>query len=187
MVDSGSHSVPLLKDHYEDTINRIMERHGVSYWERRGGRHLISVNTRFEEAIQHTEAFLNRRRNTNPHYRYNYYANTLKQYVQLDTRRIAHIDIGCGAGLFSWVFLDWATSKGFDYDRIDLYGLDHSPAMIDIAAMIRRELMGITNMLNYPSLHYDYDTDSFLRRLQTGLASKYTIRRHFRSRFSASL
>lgn len=166
MVDSNGQCGPLVKDHYEGIINEIMETRGISYWVHRSGRHVINANTRFEEAVQHTEAFLARRLNTDPHFRYDYYAKTLRQHIQLGTRRIAHIDIGCGAGLLSWVLLDWATQEGFDHGRIDLYGLDHCPAMIDLASEIRIRMMRTIPMPYYPSLHYDYDADSFLRRLK---------------------
>ena len=65
--------------------------------------------------------------------------------------------------MFAWAFLDWAIGNGFSGDNIDLYGLDHSPAMLDLA-----ELLWV-GLLDYipecPGLHYTANTDDLLAKL----------------------
>ena len=77
---------------------------------------------------------------------------------------MAHVDIGCGAGAFSWAFIDWATEKGVELNRVSLYGLDHSPAMLYLAQEIRSRLSD--TILDYPDLYYYQDVASLLDQLK---------------------
>ena len=165
MVGSDAPHDPLIKDIYSRVIYEIMSDRSILPWPRRDGRHVVNINTNFIEAVQHTEAFLTERLNDEPHFRYRRYMRELRRRVEPSMHRVAHIDIGCGAGLFSWVFLDWATENGIDHNHIDLFGLDHCPAMMDLASIIRMKLMQTIPMPNYPSLNYGYDADDFRRRI----------------------
>ena len=68
------------------------------------------------------------------------------------------MDLGCGAGWFSWVFLDWAAERGVGYDRLDLYGLDHCPAMLQLAQGARRRLLQYVP--DYPVFHCSSEVDA---------------------------
>ena len=59
---------------------------------------------------------------------------------------------------------DWATSKGVGLEKVDLYGLDHSPAMICLAQEIRTRLM--PDIPKYPKLHYGHNIDLLLQALK---------------------
>ena len=101
-----------------------------------------------------------------PHYRYRRYLealNEINRFGQPFGGRIVHVDIGCGAGLFSWVFLDWAISSQIEYGRIDLYGLDHCQEMINLAYLMRTKFIG--RIGDYPMLHYFSDLNDFIPHL----------------------
>ena len=162
MVDSGNQRSPSVRDHYFRILSEIMRDYKIEY---RDSDYAVGSSIGFREAVQHTDRYLSDRNSYRSHYRYERYIEALRQRVKLNgMRRVAHIDIGCGAGLFSWVFLDWAVEKGFGYDRIDLYGYDHSSAMIDLATECKYRLT--QTIPNYPSLHYDHNIEDFLRRIK---------------------
>ena len=125
--------------------------------------HQVSANASFRTVVRHTDWYL-RRNDDSPHYRYRRYQEVISaRAVDQRNRRQVHVDIGCGAGLFSWVFLDWARNNNLSYDHIDLYGLDHCPEMIRLAHQMRAGLM--SNIANYPELHYTHDVEVLLQRL----------------------
>ena len=78
-------------------------------------------------------------------------------------------------GCFLGPFLDWATTNGVDHGEVDLYGFDHSPAMIYLAKEIRARL--IQDIPDYPELHYGRDLDLLLQELKNNYreSSDYTI------------
>ncbi len=59
--------------------------------------------------------------------------------------------------------LDWAAENGIAFDRLDLYGLDHCQAMIDVAEMARIKLAKI--IINYPTMNYCNDVDLLLPKI----------------------
>ena len=73
------------------------------------------------------------------HFRYEYYHGALSLALTrlgFDPahRRVVHLDIGCGPGVFSWVMYDYVASAGNTRPwPVDYYGYDHSPAMIQLA------------------------------------------------------
>ena len=71
-----------------------------------------------------------------PHYRYRRYLEMLSVY-EPSNAQVALVDLGCGAGVFSWVFLDWARLTNRPLDGLSLYGFDHSPAMLRMAQKTR--------------------------------------------------
>ena len=62
-----------------------------------------------------------------------------------------------------WAFLDWAREGNLAQDQIDLYGLDHSPQMINLAQQMRRRL--VRHIAGYPELRYTHDVDTLLQEL----------------------
>ena len=147
-----------VKDHYQGIIRQIMSDHGVKpgYTS-----HKVPAHARFEKVVQHTDWFVNTG-DSWPHYRYGRYLDMLG-YLTVSDGQVSHVDIGCGAGVFSWTFLDWATEIGVGRDHVDLYGFDHSPAMIKLSGMVRDELS--QSIANYPTLHYFDDLDALLGEL----------------------
>ena len=119
----------------------------------------IRPETTFEHAVQYTYKHASSSR-------YKFYKKILG-YVTDELlsvgHRIAHIDIGCGSGLFSWALLDWAQEHGIEPDRLGLYGYDYSEEMIRLAEMIR---LGVRETYSdYSVLHYFADSEEFLQRL----------------------
>ena len=135
--------------------------------------HLVTTDIGFAQALQHTDWY-SYRGDTRPPYRFRRYLEALN-LVSASDRREAHVDIGCGAGLFSWAFLDWARGQGLENDRVDLYGFDHSEEMIHIANLVKNKLS--QNIGNYPPLYYYSDVnalmDNLTRNHQTN--TDYTI------------
>lgn len=132
--------------------------------------HVVPASAGFTEVTQYTDWYVadrglgiwpNYRRNQ-PNYRYRRYLEALG-LLNAGGRREAQVDIGCGAGLFSWAFLDWARAQEIAYSNIDLYGYDHCRAIISLAGTIRDEL--IQRAPDYPILHYEHNIDSFLSLL----------------------
>ena len=162
MVSSGNQ---LIKDHYHRAIDDILSDFRITPWQDRSGRHGVKPNDSFTTVVQHTEAFLGSRLNKDPHYRYNRYRSALIRYMNLSMgRRIAHIDIGCGSGLFSWTLLDSATQNNIAHSHIDLYGYDHSPQMICLARMVRRKLIPV--IPSYPDVSYTHNLETLLSQLK---------------------
>ncbi len=161
-----------VRDHYRRAIREIMAERNIQPPSQQPG-YVVSADTGFMEVVQHTHWYVDRA-NRLPHYRYRRYREIL-DYLGPSGRREAHIDVGCGAGLFSWAFLDWATYQGLGFDRVDLYGLDHCPAMINLAREVRNRLM--QDIANYPHLHYAHDVDVFLQSVEENhrTVTDYTI------------
>ena len=148
-----------------------MRRYGVPPAERPPA-HVVRANAGFTEVVQYTDWYVADRgldswpnyRGNQPNYRYRRYLEVLR-LLSCGEQREAHVDIGCGAGLFSWAFLDWTREQLIEPDSIDLYGYDHCRSMISLANMIRAEMN--QQAPDYPVLQYDHDLNSFLRLLTT--------------------
>lgn len=72
--------------------------------------------------------------------------------VNRKTSTIAHVDVGCGPGLFSWVVHDYFRHREPETE-IELHAYDHSPTMIELAELIWREFetgvyLGVTSDLD---------------------------------------
>ena len=152
-----------IKDHYRDVIREIMSEHEVRPLPWGRPCYELSPNTDLREVLQYADWYVAGRGDSQPHHRYQRYLVRLRRY-RASGRRLAHVDIGCGTGLFSWAFLDWATERGITFDSLELYGYDdHCQAMIDVAEMARAKLA--TTIANFPVMHYYSDADLLLRRL----------------------
>lgn len=154
--------VPLIRGCYLDVLEGIMAEHGIP--PQRNPSPTVPADATFAEAVQNTDWFCWRGDNR-PLYRYRRYREVLGA-TRPSGRRVAHVDIGCGAGLFSWVFLDWVRENNLayeNYENVVLYGLDHSPEMVRLAQQMRAGLM--TNIPNYPELRYTHRVDALLQLL----------------------
>ena len=139
--------------HYQRVINEIMIDHGIPPLGN-GANPIVPANASRRQVIQHAEYFLGEGRDERPHYRYRRYLDLLKNF-NTSASREAVVDMGCGAGVFSWVFLDWAVLNGQDYTGqdytdVDLYAFDHSPEMLWLAQEVRNRQL--PQFPDYPSL-----------------------------------
>ncbi len=159
MLDMVSRPTYRIRDLYREAIREIMAENDIEPLT--GPSHIVSANASFREVVQHTHWYVDRG-DSRPHYRFRRYYEILN-HVGTAGRREAHVDVGCGAGLFSWAFLDWARIQNIGYDRVDLYGWDHCQTMIDLAEMTRTKLL--ENIHDYPHLHYSIDLDGFLQQI----------------------
>ena len=158
-----------VKQYYHQAIYDIMKSHGIPRMKR---HYELPIDSDFAHVVQYTEYHVGYRtregeygtHKVNRHYRYETYRPVLNR-VSMPKRRQAHVDIGCGAGVFSWAFLDWATSRGIGYNRVDLYGMDRCQAMIDLAREMEDKLA--QRISNYPDSHYSHDADILMRQLTT--------------------
>ena len=153
-----------VKAQYRRIIRDIMEEHDICPSHQPG--HVVRNDAGFAEVVQHTDFYVGKggdaQRGAREHYRYDRYLEVLQDLTASGSRE-AHVDIGCGAGLFSWAFLDWANEEGIEPDRVDLYGLDHSPAMLCLAQEVRSRLT--PTVPDYPKLHYCHDPEALLQEL----------------------
>ena len=152
-----------VKDHYQDVIEEIIEDRRLKPLGR-PPTPVVAETARFNEVLLHTDWFVHRGDNPlRPHYRYRRYRELLDGLEVSGAGRLTNVDIGSGAGVFPWVFLDWVADHDLDFDNIDLYGFDHSVAMRELAQLIRS---GLTQYISdYPALHYSCDLDDFLQQL----------------------
>ena len=149
-----------VKDYYQDAIREIIAERGLEPLASHPTP-LVSSSAEFDEVLLHTDSYVHTGDDV-AHYRYNRYFEMLG-YLRASQGREAHVDIGCGAGLFSWTFLDWASEQGVGRDHLELYGYDHSMAMIRLAQIVRNKLM--RDIPDYPELRYSDDVDSLLAQL----------------------
>ena len=123
----------------------------------------ISTSTSYKQVLEYSDWYVAGTGDKCPPYRYNRYLETLNQLPVGDGRQV-HVDMGCGAGLFSWAYLDWATAKGIKYKHIRLFGLDHNPASLRLAKQIRKRLSSAIS--DYPKLRYYRQSESLIRNLE---------------------
>ena len=122
-----------IRDSYIPAFHRIARSHG----ERPATAWRISPRDSLQEAIWYTRNYVVE--HTMEHFRYDYYQNALSlafTRLQFDPggRRIVHLDIACGPGVFSWVVHDhMAAPDTPNPDQVAYYGYDHCAAMIELA------------------------------------------------------
>ena len=151
-----------IQDLYCDVLDAIMFEFNIAPAQDPPD-HIVLDNASFPDVFRNTDWYC-RRGDSRAHYRYRRYREVLGR-IGLPTGNypIAHVDIGCGAGLFSWAFLDWARDGNVSYDRVDLYGLDHSREMINLAHRMRDGLM--QKIPKYPNLRYAHDAEALMQEL----------------------
>ena len=152
----------LVKDYYREVIREVMKANRVNPLVDRPDYEL-SPDAGITEVLQYTDSFVAGTHDTEDHYRYNRYIETLNLITASKARQV-HVDIGCGAGLFSWAFLDWATANGLEHKRTRLFGLDHNQASLRLAKQIRKRLRSAVS--DYPNLHYYRRSKKLTRSLR---------------------
>lgn len=121
-----------IRDHYIPAFNSIARHHGE-----RPTTAQIGPQDSLQETIGYTREYVVEHRQA--HFRYAYYQSALSlalRELRFDPadRRILHLDIGCGPGVFSWAMYDhMAAQDGRDSNDVDYYGYDHCAAMIELA------------------------------------------------------
>ena len=172
MVNLGGQPQVLLQDYYQRVLNEIVDEYRIQRVESPG--HVVPANAGWVEVVQHIERFVGGSGDSMPHYRYRRYSEVIGDLTPGQGRE-ALVDLGCGCGLFSWVFLDWATRQGVGYDRLDLYGFDHSPAMLRLALEARQRLLLYAP--NFPVFHCSGDVDGLCDQLAEHheVNTEYTI------------
>ena len=110
-----------IRDHYAPTLDAIAQRYGEA-----PPVFHIAPDTPLPTLVGYTRRHVVD--GDEPHFRYGYYHAALSsalrrlQFAPGD-RRVVHLDIGCGPGVFSWVMYDYMTSQGtYDPNQVDYYG-----------------------------------------------------------------
>ena len=151
-----------LREHYVKAIRGVMAEHGVQSPTQRP-THAIRSDATFEEVLRYTDWYLTATGNDTEHYRFDRYLKAIDQALTDGKGRWIHIDIGCGAGPFSWAFMDWAAKHGLALADLSLYGYDPSQQMIRLAWMLRAKLSSAVP--GYPDLRYESNYTTFVRKL----------------------
>ena len=173
-----------IKDHYSNVIHQIMYESRIAHPQTQPPFSMLPSSS-WVEVVQYTDWYIVgdgyvRRQypNSHPHYRYDRYINLLKSVLtdksELSNRPIAHIDIGCGSGVFSWAFLDHMREFQSDYKNIKLYGYDYCPQMIYLANAIQNKLKNEIPAYDYPVLKYHYRIDKLLESISLGNSDNTT-------------
>ena len=121
-----------IKDSYVPTFNAI-----VQCYREEPSTAQIGPGDSLRKTIGYTRKYVVEQ--AKPHFRYKYYHDALscaftRLGFDLADRRVVHLDVGCGPGVFSWVMYDHVASQETqDPGQVDYYGYDHSPAMIRLA------------------------------------------------------
>ena len=151
-----------IRENYVDAIRGIMAEYGVRSPTQRPA-HEVRSDATLEDVLRYTDWYLTATGNDTEHYRFDRYYNAIDQALDDREGQWVHIDIGCGAGPFSWAFMDWATKRGIAPADLSLYGYDPSPEMIRLAWMLRARLCSAVP--NYPDLRYESNYTTFVRKL----------------------
>lgn len=114
------------------------------------------------DALQYTDWYV--AQGSQEHYRFGRYYDAIEKAPLDPADKWAHIDVGCGAGVFSWAFLDWAGMRGIEFSNVTLYGYDACREMIRLSWMLRAKLSRAVP--DYPDLRYASDIDVFIRKLE---------------------
>ena len=105
--------------------------------------YIIRPDDSLEKCIAYTREYVVQKQgqhaNSKKHFRYDYYRNALCHAIHHlgfdpTDRRVVHLDIGCGPGVFSWVMYDYMAAQNTrNPDPVEYYGYDHCPKMIELA------------------------------------------------------
>ena len=121
-----------IRDNYVSTLNAIAQDCGEET-----STAQIGPRDSLQKTIGYTREFVVE--HTTPHFRFQYYHRALSfafRQLRFDPadRRVVHLDIGCGPGVFSWVMHDhMASQEAREPGHVDYYGYDHAAAMIQLA------------------------------------------------------
>ena len=148
-----------IRDNYKSAFNTIRQHYGEE-----PSTAQIGPADSLRKTIGYTRQFVVE--HTQRHFRYRYYEDALCyacKELRFDPadRRVVHLDIGCGPGVFSWVMYDHQASRAArDPGQVDYYGYDHSAAMIMLAHLF---------LERFPD-QYEFHGFSDLGKIATALA-----------------
>ena len=169
---------PVWIDRYREAVNRSMRFHEVK--EGPPKTFIGRPDTPLDECLRYTKWHT-----CDTTYRYDRFKNALRLFDWWDPEEAtktsiaeAHVDIGCGAGLFSWAFIDWAIRGGVTFPKLRklrLYGLDHCEQYLRLSRDIRELVLGSPNMP--PVLHHATTPDELCGALKENhvAGTNYTI------------
>ncbi len=151
-----------IRNHYVEALHAIAQQYGEA-----APRVYIDPDASLQTTVGYTRRHVVE--HDKPHYRYDYYRNALSYAMRRlgfdpANRRIVHLDIACGPGVFSWVMHDQMASQNTrNPDQVDYYGYDHSPAMIQLANLflqhlpVRYRFHGFSNLVEISTELADQD------------------------------
>ena len=135
----------LVKYRYIGAFHKIRRRYKIR---RRCGdaraNYVVKKNATLEESIVYTEGYVVGI--GMPHYRYDYYRDALEKAAkEFDCihpgRKIVHVDLGCGPGLFSWVVHDYVMARYRKKNaKVRFYMYDHAESMIKLTKIFWKNL-----------------------------------------------
>lgn len=136
-----------IMDAYEEVFSTLENKHGkgVVY----GALSDVESYASLEKCIAYTRQYVVQRQEGDlyrrSHYRYGRYRDALcaaLRHLDFDcvNRRIVHLDIGCGPGVFSWVVYDYMELQNVWDSPVEYYGYDHCRKMIELAELIQEGL-----------------------------------------------
>lgn len=151
-----------IREAYVPAIREVMADRGVEGAET-WPPYDVSPDASLADVLQYTDWYATERGNEEEHYRFGRYYNAIGKSLRGPGDKWAHIDVGCGAGLFWWAFLDWAAMRGIERSCITLYGYDACPSMVRLAWMLWYRLRGAAP--DHPKFRYYHAIDAFIRKL----------------------
>ena len=157
-----------IRNLYVRAIRGIMRNHGVKE-AKKPPSSSVHPKASFADVLRYTDWYATdrgsaaKRGNKKEHYRFDRYYNAINKALISRAKQWAHIDVGCGAGVFSWAFLDWAAQRGIERSNITLYGYDACPEMIRLARKLRQKMR--PRISGYPDLHYYATSRAFIPQL----------------------
>ena len=154
-----------IKEAYVSAIREVMADRGVEGAETQPSP-AVPYGASLADALQYTDWYATDRGNEEEHYRFRRYYNAIEKSLRETGDKWAHIDVGCGAGLFWWAFLDWAAMRGIERSCITLYGYDACPSMIQLAWMLWHRLCDAAP--DHSKFQYNPAIDAFIRKLAGG-------------------
>ena len=158
----------LVKRRYIREFNKIRRRYGEA-----PAGYVVEKNATLEDSIGYTERYVVGR--GKPHFRYDYYMGALEEAArEFDCihpgRKIIHVDLGCGPGLFAWVVHDYVTARcRKNGDSLSFYLYDHSENMIKLAKKFRKKL------LTEHHVRFYHDAKAMRNRLRSGGLANYDV------------
>ena len=163
----------LIEHHINNVFSELAKKHFGRYVDINITEE-IPTDISFEDAMRYTFRFIAPDTSSKkPNYRYDrytkYLTSTLHRFhhhFNRENKRIMHLDLGCGPGLFSWVVWDYAIKKyGKKPGDIELIGYDHAENMIRLAHLFRDRFRGRL-------LEYNFEGYYELDKIQNILESK---------------
>lgn len=128
-----------IKSQYVGAIQELSHRYGSS-----SVNYRIPQSVTLEQCIGYAQKHIVQVTEENQYYRYGRYSSALTDMLRQvpdfgSARRIVHIDIGCGPGLFSWVVHDHFLNH--NPGQVSLHGYDRAPEMVKLGELLWGEMV----------------------------------------------